>query len=71
MKRFNRTLSEMLSMRVKKSEKDWDEKIPYALFAFQTCIQESTQESPFFLLYGRDPKMPSHKFSLPLLRGFE
>ena len=33
--------------------------IPYVLFAYRTSPQESTKESPFFLLYGRDPCLPT------------
>ena len=69
--RFNRTLTEMLSKVVKKSGKDWDEKVPYVLFAYRTCVQESTQESPFFLLYGRDPNLPSQEvLSTPVERDY-
>ena len=57
--RFNRTLIEMLSKKVEKSGRDWDEHLPYVLFAYRASLQESTQESPFFLLYGRDPLLPS------------
>ena len=68
-KRFNRTLTEMLSKTMEKNGKNWDEKIPYVLFAYRTSVQESTQESPFYLLYGRDPNLPSKKFSLLRLSG--
>ena len=39
--------------------KDWDKQLPYLLFAYRANVQDSTRESPFFLLYGRDPRMPS------------
>ena len=38
---------------------NWDSHLPFTLFAYRTSIQESTKESPFFLLYGRDAKLPS------------
>ena len=53
--RFNRTLTDMLSKKVKKNEKDWDQQLSYVLFAYQASLQESTGESPFFLLYGHAP----------------
>ena len=28
------------------------------LFAYRASLQESTKESPFYLLYERDPKFP-------------
>ena len=57
--RFNRTLTAMLAKTVDKKGPDWDEILPYVLFAYRACQQSSTQESPFFLLYGRDPRLPS------------
>ena len=29
------------------------------LFAYRASLQESTKESPFYLLYGCDPKLPT------------
>ena len=64
--RFNRALTEMLSKTVEKNGKNWDE-----LFAYRTSVQESTQESPFYLLYGRDPNLPSQEvLSTPVERGY-
>ena len=57
--RFNHTLIDMLSKTVDQSGRNWDEQLPFVLFAYWTSVQESTQESPFFLLYGRDPLLPS------------
>ena len=57
--RYNRTLTSMLAKTAQDSGRDWDQRLPYVLFAYRACCQESTQESPFFLVYGRDPKLPS------------
>ena len=56
--RFNHTLCSMLSMYVSKHQRDWDRFIPFALFAYRTATQESTKETPFYLIYGRDPCLP-------------
>ena len=63
--RFNRTLITMLAKMVQRDGHDWDEKLPYVLFAYRACCQESTQESPFFMLYGRDPKLPTSAILTP------
>ena len=57
--RFNRTLTDMLAKTVDQSGRDWDKRIPYVLYAYRTSVQESTKESPFFLLYGRDGRLPT------------
>ena len=57
--RFHRTLTDMLSKTVETHGRDWDERLPYVLFAYRASLQESTKESPFFLLYGRDPRLPT------------
>ena len=56
--KFNSTLINMIAKCCEKS-KDWDKLLPYLLFAYRANIQDSTKESPFFLLYGRDPHVPS------------
>ena len=57
--KFNRTLVNMLSKSVSKYGRDWDEHLPYLLFAYRVAVQESTQRSPFYLLYGREPRVPT------------
>ena len=39
-------------------QNDWDECIDPILFAIRTSVQESTKHSPFFLMYGREVKLP-------------
>ena len=55
----------MLAKTVEKSGKDWDVRLPYVLFAYRSSPQESTRESPFFLLYGCDPTLPAETTITP------
>ena len=57
--RFNCTLTTMLAKTAKKGGHNWDKHLPYVLFAYRASEQQSTRESPFFLFYGRDPRLPS------------
>jgi hypothetical protein len=61
--KFNSTLTAMLS-KVAESGKDWDRHLPFVLFAYRNSVQESTKESPFYLLYGRDARLPSQSIMI-------
>ena len=50
--RFNGTLKSMIRKFTASNQKDWDKHLPYLLFAFREVPQESTEFSPFDLLYG-------------------
>ena len=66
--RFNRTLTSMLAKTVQKQGCDWDEHLPYVLYAYRTSIQESTKESPFTdYVYGRDARLPTDKILNPII----
>ena len=66
--RFNRTLTDMLAKTVAPGV-EWDDRLPYVLFAYRVTQQASTGESPFFLLYGHDPQLPSEvAFTPPVNR---
>ena len=56
--RFNKTLVNILSMYVDSRQKDWDEYIPFALFAYRTSCHTTTHEIPFYGIYGREPRLP-------------
>ena len=56
--RFNGTLAEGLSMYVSTHQKDWDKHLPLILFAYRVSPNATTRESPFYLLYGREPRLP-------------
>ena len=64
--RFNRTLAAMLSMYVDSKHSDWDRYLPYITFAYNTTPHAGTKESPFFLLYGREARLPIDAMLLPL-----
>ena len=68
--RFNRTLINMLAKTVEQGGRDWDTRLPYVLFAYRTSLQQSTVESPFFLLYGRDPRLPTESALSPPQRRY-
>jgi hypothetical protein len=56
--RFNKTLCESLA---KLGEKDWDNHIAPVLFAYRTKIQKSSKIKPFYLVYGREARLPADK----------
>jgi len=57
--RFNASLCQMLSAYCEAMQTDWDVYLPVALFAHRTSWQKTVKESPFRLLYGRNPRLPS------------
>ena len=54
----------MLKKAATEEGKDWDQLIPYLLFAYREVPQASTGFSPFELLYGRQVRGP-----LDILQG--
>jgi transposase InsO family protein len=63
--RFNSVISQSLSMYVSANQKDWDEFLPSILFAYRTSPQATTGDFPFYLLYGREPRLPADVNLLP------
>ena len=55
---FNGTLKKMLKCYAQEEPNDWDQHIPYVLFAYRESPHESTGFSPFELLYGRRVRGP-------------
>ena len=43
----------------------WDQVLDQITFAYRCCPHTSTGESPYFLVYHRDPALPVHKLIQP------
>ena len=56
--RFNQTIKHMLRKFVNETGSNWDQWLPYLLFAYREVPQSSTGFSPFELLYGREVRGP-------------
>ena len=54
--RFNKTMGDMLASYTSNGRKNWDDYIPYALFAYNTAIHASTDASPHYLMFSRDAR---------------
>ena len=63
--RCNSYISQSLSMFVSDNQKDWDEFLPAILSAYRTSPQAATGNCPFYLLYGREPRLPIDVNLLP------
>jgi hypothetical protein len=56
--RLNRTLKEILLRQMENRPQDWHVKLPAAVQAYRVAVSDVTGFSPFFLLYGREPRLP-------------
>ena len=50
------------------SQLEWDDVVPLACAAYNFLPNEHSRESPFFLMYGRDPLLPLNKLLQPKIR---
>ncbi|XP_066571623.1 uncharacterized protein LOC136760225 [Amia ocellicauda] len=56
--RFNRTLGSMLRTLPLKEKHQWPQQIQTLTFAYNATVHETTGYAPFFLMFGRVPRLP-------------
>ena len=56
--RVNRTLKQQIRIYAQQNQKTWDKEIQKLAFAIRTSVNETTGETPAFLNFGRDLKIP-------------
>ena len=56
--RYNSTIAQSLSMYVDNNKKTWDTFLNLCLFAYRVSVHPTTGETPFYMLYGREPRLP-------------
>jgi hypothetical protein len=58
--RFIQTLKTMIKAYSKEenNQRDLDEKLQLLQFAYNTACHSTTKYSPYYLMYGRTPKIP-------------
>ncbi len=56
--RANRTLEEMLRAFVNTEQTDWDSLLPVVTMAYNSTPHAGSRFSPFFLVHGREPRLP-------------
>lgn len=56
--RFNRTLGNMLRSLPLKAKDQWPQQLRSLTFAYNATIHETTGYAPFFLMFGRVPRLP-------------
>ena len=56
--RFNRTLLSMIGTLTKEKKKAWPKYLADLVLAYNSSTHESTGYSPYFMMFGRQPRLP-------------
>ncbi len=56
--RFHRTFKTILEKLVNNAPHQWEDRLNDALLAYRTAVSSTTGYSPYYLLYGKRPRLP-------------
>jgi len=56
--RVNRNLKPMIAQYAQGNLHSWDKNLSKLAFSIRTSVNETTGDTPAFLNFGRDPKLP-------------
>ena len=68
LKVFHKYLKLTLKKMCEKDPTNWDKYINQVLASYRVMPNLATAETPFFLIYGRDPNLPLHQLLEPMQR---
>jgi len=57
--RFMKPLGDALTAYIGPEQANWDEVLPSIIFAYNTRVHSTTGTAPFFMVTGRDARLPS------------
>jgi hypothetical protein len=56
--RVHRTINNLMSKMVSEGQRDWQDCLPHVVAAYNAAQHETTNFSPFYLMYGREYRTP-------------
>ena len=63
---FHKYLKPTLKKLCDKDPANWDKYVNQVLASYRITVNLATAETPFFLVYGRDPNLPLHQLLEPM-----
>ena len=67
---MNRTIVNMLKTLSKTAKQDWKSHLSELAFAYNVTINKTTRYSPYYLIFGREPRLPiDEMFNIEVVVG--